>query len=117
MARGELCAEGEVDARDSALDEAAAAFGIVIESEPEPLPDCEAFYLWPELVPTMRLWRAVQTQWRISHNGPTGLDYAGVEVVMRRNGIRGQAADEMFGQLQAAERATLDVWAEKKGKA
>lgn len=75
----------------------------------------EVFYLWPELVPALRVWRAVQTQWRVSHNGPTGLDYAGVEVVMRRHGVKGKAADELFGQIQAAERAALAAWAEKRG--
>lgn len=76
----------------------------------------------------MRMWRAVQTQWRISVVGAqpagmgvapvvahTGLDYPGVEVVMRRHGVRGRAADQMFALLQAMERAALDAWAEMRG--
>lgn len=32
-----------------------------------------------------------------------GLDYAGVEIVMRRMGIDGQLGDEIFFQLQVLE--------------
>lgn len=87
-----------------------AQFGLVLEQEPA-RDEHETFYLWPDLVPALQMWRAVQTQWRDGFQGRTGLDYPGVDVVMRRRGLRGRAADEMFGLLQAMERAALDVWA------
>ncbi len=92
-------------------------------------PDDSFFYLWPELVPALRLWSAVQTQWRVQIvgvvpagmgaaplPGKTGLDYAGVDVVMRRRGIRGQAAAEMFALLQAMETSALAAWDEQRNR-
>jgi hypothetical protein len=128
LVRGDLTTENDARASSTEQDAALAAFGLVLDRPPEP--DHDTFYLWPELVPAMRMWHAVQTQWRVSIVGAvaagmgavpvagcTGLDYAGVEIVMRRRGIRGAAADEMFGLLQAMERAALDVWAERRSKA
>lgn len=63
----------------------------------------------------LRLWFAVQTQWRVGVGGPTGLDYPGVESVMRLSFERspkdraGRA--ELFVGLQVMERATLGEWA------
>ena len=36
-----------------------------------------------------------------------GLDYHSVEVVMRRQGVRGAAADEVFAQVQVMESEML----------
>jgi len=128
MARGELQTEDEADEAESHVDRALAAFGLL--REPAADPDDGRFYLWPELVPALRLWSAVQTQWRVSVIGAvaagmgaapvsarTGLDYQGVEVVMRRRGIRGRQADEMFALMQAMERAALAAWAEMRDAA
>jgi hypothetical protein len=39
--------------------------------------------------------------------GPTGLDYAGVEVVMRRCGVPRDRRDDVFDDLQVLEAAAL----------
>lgn len=43
--------------------------------------------------------------------GKTGLDYAGVAVVMRQMGIARQDRPEVFDHLQAMEIAAINAWA------
>jgi hypothetical protein len=72
-------------------------------TEPELLPEAEAALVW---------WLAAQTQWRIGVNGPQGLDYAGVEALIR---LRGDAPDpERFAALQICERAALTALRDKR---
>ncbi|MEW8522557.1 MAG: DUF1799 domain-containing protein [Candidatus Thiodiazotropha endolucinida] len=68
------------------------------------------FDVLPENWDAARLFQAVKTQWRISGMAgiPSGLDYAGVDVVMRRMAI----ADSVFEQLQVMENAALEYWVE-----
>jgi len=68
-------------------------------------------------VPAFELWSAVQTQWRVGMGGPTGLDYAGVEAVLRVLGVRGEQRRERFALLQAMERAALREWADAAARA
>lgn len=94
------------------MDAALAAFGLVAEGCA--VPRDEPFYLAPELAPAFELWTQVQTQWRIGLAGPTGLDYCGVEAVMRIQGLRPKVQRERLWQIQAMERAALGYWAEKQ---
>lgn len=71
-------------------------------------------YLWPECVPIWQAWQGVQTQWRTGAAGATGLDYAGVRAWLHECGPRSRTERaEWFVCIQAAERATLEVWAEQ----
>jgi hypothetical protein len=72
------------------------------------------FYLWPENVEAWHCWCAVQTQWRVGMGGATGLDYAGVRAYLDEAGLQGQARRDTFAGICAAERATLEVWAEQR---
>lgn len=49
-------------------------------------------------------------------SGPTGLDYQGVSAFLDRQALDPNEAREVFGLLQACERATLDVWSEQRAK-
>lgn len=69
------------------------------------------FWLWPEHQAALRLWGAVSTQWREGFSGPTGLDYAAVEAVMRLQGMPRAERAERFAELRIMERITLRVWA------
>jgi len=59
---------------------------------------------------------ACATQWRIvatmAGARPQGLDYVGVETVMRLQGIADPA--ETFGQIQLIERGALEALAEQR---
>lgn len=94
------------------MDAALAAFGLaadapVVAGDPP-------FYLWPEHVPAFEAWACIQTQWRESMDGRTGLDYAGVEAWLRLSGLPARRHRERFAQLQVMERAALAAWREMR---
>lgn len=108
----------DADTPDAAtvVDDALAAWGLVADSPAQPT-EGDTFWLWPENLPTFHLWRGrLQTQWHVDMSGPTGLDYPGVECVLRIYGIRGQQRVETFSQLQAMELASLAAWQEEREK-
>lgn len=115
LARGQLRIEQPGDAESSTEEEVAealAAWGLVAE---EALELEEDFALWPDCVETFNLWRKVQTQWRAGGmGGATGLDYAGVQVVMNVHRIPKKRQADLLDLLQVMEIATLAEWAKKK---
>lgn len=74
----------------------------------------QEFCLWPEHVPAFELWVAAQTQWRSGMAGATGLDYGGIEALMRLRGVARAERSERFAELQVMERAALAAWQEKR---
>lgn len=75
----------------------------------------EVFYLWPEAAEEFSVWLRCQTQWFVDSMGARiGLNYPGVEVVIRRRGHRGKAADAMFDYIQTMEFEVLAVDAEMR---
>lgn len=77
---------------------------------PTPCDECPAPEVLPEQLEALSLYDAVRTQWRRSASGlVTGLDYAGVEALLRIQGSRGAARRELFEQLRIMERATIEV--------
>lgn len=60
---------------------------------------------WTEW-PVVRLWLAVQTQWRTSFGGLVGLDYPAVFAVMAHTGVT-DPTGEIFDGLQTMESAAL----------
>lgn len=74
----------------------------------------ELAWLWLCNVRAWCVWCEVQTQWRYSGmGGATGLDYAGVRAHMDEIGLCGDERREIYAGIRAAERATLEVHAEK----
>ena len=72
-------------------------------------------YLWPCNLGTWAAWCAVQTQWRHGPGGPTGLDYTAVRAWLDEQGHpAGPERADTFAGICAAERATLEAWAEKR---
>lgn len=62
------------------------------------------FDVWPENWDTVQLFLACRTQWRIAAmGGVIGLDYTGVDVVIKRLGL--DVTPDMFAGLQTMERA------------
>lgn len=67
------------------------------------------FEVLPENWPVVDLFMRVQTQWKFSGFGTmTGLDYNGVDVVMRRAGIQ-DPDGSIFTGLQVMEVAALNA--------
>jgi hypothetical protein len=71
-------------------------------------------WVWPRHLPALRLYIDSQTQWREGFSGATGLDYAGVEALLRLQGVRGAQRAERFAELQVMERAALQGWARRR---
>ena len=77
--------------------------------------ECQAVELWPENLASADLYNACATQWlRAGLEGtPTGLNYPGVEVVMR---LRGDPPHR-FDDIQALEREYLAIVGERAQRA
>lgn len=66
-------------------------------------------------MPAWLAWCGLQTQWRIGMGGATGLDYTAVLAYLRSvSRLRGDALQEAFEGIQAAERAVLEVADERR---
>lgn len=74
--------------------------------------DADGFPIWAENWPTLMAWLDLETQWRVTAGAKsliwTGLDYAAVEIVLRRR----KHADHVFDDLQEMEKAALKAFAE-----
>lgn len=63
--------------------------------------------VWPDCWPAVRVFIAMDTQWRSGMGGPTGLDYAALPEVWRRLKVPPSERDDLFADLQVLERAAL----------
>lgn len=77
-------------------DEAAAAFGIVIEQDSE-----RDDGIWPDHIAAVQVFAAMLTQWRWTQGSVTGLDYSAIPVVFELYGIADRA--EVFDELRVLE--------------
>ncbi|MFC5551756.1 DUF1799 domain-containing protein [Massilia aerilata] len=110
-ALGQIVSEEQLQEDRTAVDEAAAAFGLAPVYQEEKV---EPLYLWPENVRSWNFFQAVSTQWTVGPGGAIGLSYPGVEVVRDAWGIRRKDWSRLFSELQVMERATLAAWRERK---
>lgn len=110
MAAARAVLEGPPDA--AALQASAQAFGLIID-----LPEVEPLPVWPEHWPALRLFMALQTQWRLGPTGrPCGLIYEVLPMVEARLGISAPAALRAFPFLQQLEVYALQ-WFRERAKA
>jgi len=113
LARGQLQFDDEEPAaQEDEIDHALALLGLYVEGGLTL--DADEFWLWPENEPAFLFWMSLQTQWHVGMAGPTGLNYQGVEICMRRRGVRPSERDRMFDLVQVMERAALDEWAKAR---
>lgn len=114
MARGELIfnAEAQTHADQSDVDDSLAAWGLCAEAPPAAAEPAEpTFYLWPDNVAAFAFWRTLQTQWRIGHAGPEGLDYSGVWSVLNHT-VPFRRRKQRFGEVTHLEAGALTGFAE-----
>lgn len=91
---------------------APAAAGASTAETPAP---ATIVWLWPCNVDAWNHWIEVQTQWRTGGvGGATGLDYGAVCAYLREVVARRKPRAEVFAGIRAAERATLEVWAQQR---
>ena len=113
LARGQLqFGEDQGASPEAETDRALALLGLYVEGGISL--DSDEFWLWPENEGPFLFWLSLQTQWQMGMAGPSGLNYQGVEICMRRRGIPGHERNRLFEQVQAMERASLDEWSNMK---
>lgn len=108
---------------DEHAHEALAAFGLHAEGPLSYRKDDAPgeFYLWPEHLQAFRIFDDCSTQWRSSMEAREGLDYHGVEIVMRqhsgrRSGFRWKDHTRLLREVQAMESGALSAWADERAK-
>ncbi|WP_024328862.1 MULTISPECIES: DUF1799 domain-containing protein [unclassified Thioalkalivibrio] len=72
----------------------------------------EPIDVWPENWDAVEVFLRCQTQWRVGMAGATGLDYAGVDVALRRYGP--DDPDDCFERVQHLETATLRIISDRR---
>lgn len=75
--------------------------------------------LCPHLLPVVRLFSGLRSQWRTASNGQaglvfTGLDYAAIEVVQRQMRIEFNNQPRAFEQLRTMEMEALRAMNERR---
>lgn len=93
-----------------------ASFGMSIDllSQDDEKDEKNVFLVWDKNWPALTAFLAVETQWRVVSRGMTGvlqrlgLDYAAVDVVLRRRKVKAG----VFDDIQAMERAALKAFGE-----
>lgn len=70
--------------------------------------------VWPQNWPSVMLFMAVGTQWRVGMGGATGLDYSAVAAVMDIQGVKPKKRAKMLEHIRIMEAAVLEIWAENK---
>jgi hypothetical protein len=90
-------------------DEELAAWGITRADLPDEEPDEDTrFEVFPENWEAAQLFLRLFSQWRVgSMGGFLGLEYPGVEVVLKR--ARASDPDDIFVKIQIMEQAALPV--------
>jgi hypothetical protein len=72
----------------------------------------DQFVVWDENWETVEMFLRLQTQWRISFAGPTGLDYAALDWLCRLYSVKDPAT--LFEGLQVMEVTALSCFNKKK---
>lgn len=121
LARGELTTGPHHDAPptedpDDETDEALAAFGLVaVDQAGRASREQQLFHLWPEHQEVLGVFLACRTQWRSGFSGAVGLDYAGVEALVRMRRLVPRARmPEVIAELQVLEAETLAEWSRRR---
>ena len=92
------------------VNQAAAAFGLVVESgAPEPLE------LWAELLPAVLIFQGMRTQWRVGPAGATGLDFCALPGGEQRPRITRRQSRDAFGHLLVMQDEALRWFDSKRG--
>ena len=91
-----------------------AAMGASVEAIKKAAQAADEFAIWPENWQPLRVFLAMQTQWRVGVAGPTGLDYSAMPAVCQMLGIGNKAQRRAFPAVQVMEAEALKVFSEKR---
>lgn len=71
------------------------------------------YEVWPENMPSIRLFSSLQTQWRVGMNGPTGIDYNVLFTRMSQMKLSEQDHEWMFDDIRTIESEALSIMNKK----
>ena len=71
------------------------------------------FDVWPDNWAAARAFSALTTQWRVSMNGISGLDYAAIPFVLRVQRVLRAEWESVFDDLRVMESEVLTMAREK----
>lgn len=89
-------------------DEIASKTGLPAEliAQAEGFSDCLVF---PDVWPSVGLFRDMNTQWRVGPGGVVGLDYNALDAVMKFRGIADDEISQRFDDIQIMESAAIEL--------
>ncbi len=70
--------------------------------------------VWPDLMPSINVFSALQTQWRAGMGGATGLDYGVIPAVLRLMGLPRTDWPQIFADLRTLEDEALVIFREQQ---
>lgn len=79
-----------------------ASFGLSLDDFEEKVVE-----VWPENRLALEIFEAMGTQWRMGFNGPTGLDYAVIPMLLDQFDVSKKKRKQLFFDLRVMERAAL----------
>ena len=117
-ARGDLQTDDEYEKeqaeRHAREDADLAVWGLYAEREAS-ADTRQPFYLWPCNEAAWDVFMASGTQWRSGQNGRDGMDYQGVQIVMRDIcGVARRDRPQRMREVHLMAVAALNEWAEAR---
>lgn len=83
---------------------------------PEDFPELEdEFGIWPDNVPAVETFIAMQTQWRVGMAGATGLDYTALPAVLSLVGVPADEHPDTFDCLRVMEAQAMTEMEKRRG--
>ncbi|MFC3331722.1 DUF1799 domain-containing protein [Paenalcaligenes hominis] len=79
-----------------------ATFGLTLDDFEQ-----EVVEIWPENLLPMQVFQAMGTQWRMGFNGPVGLDYNVLPMMIKQLGVPKKERKRVLGDVMVMERAAL----------
>jgi len=108
---------GRYWARPTGKDDTAADLEFIqLPDSALPPKDNDCFELYPENLKAWQLFNDCCTQWHVGMAGYTGLDYTGVEAVLRLQRIKPKHHPDIFWRVQRIERGALNAMNEQRNK-
>lgn len=77
--------------------------------------EAQVVEVWAEHEPSVAVFVAMGTQWRVAMSGPTGLDYSALPAAMDFLGIPPGQRGEVFENVRIMEAAALAAMSNAKG--
>lgn len=71
--------------------------------------------MWPDTVPAVNTFIAMETQWRVGFAGAIGLDYAALPAVLDLMEVVPADRHDLFADLRVMEGHALDLMRKKNG--